>query len=567
MTSRGAAIGARLRDTGIGTRLLLMASVLSGLTAVMAVLGLWGLGESEKSEKQVGQDANQTFQMIDAARSAQLHVSKAQLDLCTGCHLQNKTRLGGREMESFLRGEEESFGKSVAEAQAQLQKTRGAMIQQGMDVARLDAAISFHKEFGRKYSEAIKTFERSVPDAHAMIDRLVQDGADRALMEALQEVASGAQAHASTDFVAKEKQARDRNAALRNMMVVGLVVALVVSFGFSMVTIRSVQAPVAQAVAVTDQIAHGDLSARVEASGSNEMGRLLAAVGRMAENLRRTIGETKAGANALASAVAQISGSARRTVQAAQQQATAVQETTTSTAELAETVRVTGQRASEVQHAMDRTMETGQDIRGDLAEAQTVVSLVREEMRTIVSSIQGLVGRNQQIGEIIENVRDVADQTQLLAVNAGIEAAKAGEFGRGFSVVASEMKALADQSKKAAQRIREIVGEVQRATAESVRTVETGQERLQEALLPVGNIIPKVEQLTVQVEDSGQSLRQILAIVQQQTVGIDQINQAMKVVQEAVQESLVQNQELEAGSDSLGSLARQLDDAVAGYRF
>jgi methyl-accepting chemotaxis protein len=324
---------------------------------------------------------------------------------------------------------------------------------------------------------------------------------------------------------------------------------------------------VSEAMIVADRVAQGDLSARVESSGSDEVGRLLGAVGRMAENLRRTIGETKAGANALASAVAQISGSARRTVQAAQQQATAVQETTTSTAELAETVRVTGQRATEVQHAMDRTMETGQDIRGDLAEAQTVVGLVREEMRTIVGSIQGLVGRNQQIGEIIENVRDVADQTQLLAVNAGIEAAKAGEFGRGFSVVASEMKALADQSKKAAQRIREIVGEVQRATAESVRTVVTGQERLQEALQPVGSIIPKVEQLTVQVEDSGQSLRQILAIVQQQTVGIDQINQAMKVVQEAVQESLVQNQQLEAGADSLGSLARQLDDAVAGYRF
>jgi methyl-accepting chemotaxis protein len=90
---------------------------------------------------------------------------------------------------------------------------------------------------------------------------------------------------------------------------------------------------------------------------------------------------------------------------------------------------------------------------------------------------------------------------------------------------------------------------------------------LQEALLPVGSIIPKVEQLTVQVEDSGQSLRQILAIVQQQTVGIDQINQAMKVVQEAVQESLVQSQQLEAGADSLGSLARQLDDAVTSYRF
>jgi methyl-accepting chemotaxis protein len=154
----------------------------------------------------------------------------------------------------------------------------------------------------------------------------------------------------------------------------------------------------------------------------------------------------------------------------------------------------------------------------------------------------------------------------LLAVNAGIEAAKAGEFGRGFSVVASEMKTLADQSKKAAQRIRDIVAEVQRGTADAVRTVETGRERVQEALEPVGTMMPKVEQLALQVDESGQSLKQILEIVRQQTVGIDQINQAMKVVQEAVRESLVQNQQLEQGAEGLNVLARQLTDSVAAYR-
>ena len=195
-----------------------------------------------------------------------------------------------------------------------------------------------------------------------------------------------------------------------------------------------------------------------------------------------------------------------------------------------------------------------------------MLAVAKDEMRTIVESIQGLVGSNQQIGEIIENVRDVADQTQLLAVNAGIEAAKAGEFGRGFGVVASEMKTLADQSKKAAQRIRDIVAEVQRGTAEAVRTVETSRERVQEALEPVGTMMPKVEQLAGQVDESGQSLKQIMAIVQQQTVGIDQINQAMKVVQDAVRESLVQNQQLEQGAESLNVLARQLNESVAAYR-
>jgi methyl-accepting chemotaxis protein len=253
-------------------------------------------------------------------------------------------------------------------------------------------------------------------------------------------------------------------------------------------------------------------------------------------------------------------------VQAAQGQATAIQETTTSAQELQETVRVTEGRARDIQDSMGRSVEFSQSIRAQLSDAAAVLSRVREEMQAIVASIQELASRNQQIGEIIESVGDVADQTQLLAVNAGIEAAKAGDVGRGFGVVAAEMKALSDQSKRAAQRIREIVGEVQRATADTVRVVETGQGRLQEALQPVSAIVPRVEELTVQVEMSGQSLRQILAIVQQQVVGIEQINQAMKIVQAGVQEGLVQNQQLERGAESLNGLGQQMRAMVDAYR-
>jgi methyl-accepting chemotaxis protein len=268
----------------------------------------------------------------------------------------------------------------------------------------------------------------------------------------------------------------------------------------------------------------------------------------------------------MAGATSQINASSRRNVETSQMQLSAVQETTTSATELQETARVAGERAREIQTALASTAESGQSIKVQLGEATELLGRAREELLAIVGSVQDLSGRNQQIGEIIESVSDVADQTQLLAVNAAIEAAKAGEVGRGFGVVATEMKALAEQSKKSAQRIRSIVGEVQRATADTVRQVETGQARLQEALDPVSAILPKIDRLTVQVDESGQSGRQIVAIVAQQGAGVEQISQAMKSINGGVQEGLAQTQQVERAAESLNLLAAKLRDNVAGYR-
>jgi methyl-accepting chemotaxis protein len=546
-----------LKQMTIGARLFSLSGVLTLLTAAVAGLGFWGLSAAGRREMQSHAQARDTIQTIDAARGAQIHF-KIQVQ-----EWKNVLLRGGKpeDFEKYLA----AFGKEEKLVLENLREARQLMEKQGIDAAKVEETMGTVQDLGLKYREALKQYDRARPDTHRVVDALVR-GIDRAPTQGIDDIVEAIQKHASASREELVALSERENARIRTLTLLGLGVCFLVAFAFSLIAIRSVTGPVAQAVGLAERIADGDVSARVEASGADEMSRMLAGMGRMTESLRRTIGETKAGANTLASAADQIVSAARRTVQASQQQATAVQETTTSTAELAETVSVTGHRASEVQRAMDRTVQTGQGLRAELAEAQNVLGVARDEMRTIVESIQGLVGRNQQIGEIIENVRDVADQTQLLAVNAGIEAAKAGEFGRGFGVVASEMKTLADQSKKAAQRIRDIVGEVQRGTADAVRTVETGRERVQEALEPVGTMMPKVEQLAVQVDESGQSLKQILAIVQQQTVGIDQINQAMKVVQDAVRESLVQNQQLEQGAESLNVLARQLTDSVAAYR-
>ncbi len=541
----------------VRSRLFAMAGLLILLTACLTALSWWGQGQAEERERENNADARRTIELVDTVRLAQVHF-KMQVQEWKDLLLRG---MDEADYDKYLR----AFGQQEQRVRETLAKARVTMETQGLDVSAVDQATGALEELGAKYRDALKAYDRSKIDSAHAVDRQVR-GADRPLTAAIDAVVSAVEKHAAETRAARERRASEETTRLRIITALGFLLFLVAAVVLALVIIRSVTAPVGVAVSLAEQIATGNLATRVEDSGADELGQMLGSLGRMSHSLRATIGETRACSNTLASTADEIVGAARRTVQATQQQATSVQETTTSTAELTETVRVTERRAGDVQRLMDRTMETGQGLRRELGEAQNVLGVTQDEMRAIVVSIQGLVASNQQIGEIIENVREVADQTQLLAVNAGIEAAKAGELGRGFSVVATEMKTLADQSKKAAQRIRGIVADVQRGTSEAVRAVETGRERVQEALKPVGAMMPKVEQLTQQVEESGQSVRQIIAIVQQQTVGIDQINQAMKVVQTAVQESVAQNQQLDRTAETLRSQAKQLTDSVASYR-
>ncbi len=394
----------------------------------------------------------------------------------------------------------------------------------------------------------------------------VDRAAERSTEEALDAAVAGIEAHARVRRDAHRAAAEEL--IVQTRLRVASMLALWFALGgfMSARIIRSITRPAQQALGVARALARGELGVSIDEPGTDELGLMLDSLGSMSGDLRRSIGETRDAAGTLVGAADEIAATTRLTVQSSQQQATAVQQTTASTAELAQTVQVTGERAAGVQRAMDRTLATSRQLREEVGATRDVLDVTREELRSIVESIGSLVSRNEQIDEIAESVREVADQTQLLAVNAGIEAVKAGELGRGFGVVAAEMKQLADQTKRSAQRIREIVGDVQRGTAEVVRGVEAGKARVQAALLPVGEMVPRFEELTEQVDESASSLGQILAVVRQQGAGIAQIDEAMKVVLGAARESLARNRQLDASAELLRGQARRLDAAVAAYR-
>jgi methyl-accepting chemotaxis protein len=255
--------------------------------------------------------------------------------------------------------------------------------------------------------------------------------------------------------------------------------------------------------------------------------------------LRDTVGVVATSAGEILAATTQQAASAAET-------SSAVTETVATVEEVARTAEQAAQRAAEIERLGRSTVQ-------DSAAAMTEV---KQQVESIAESILTLAEQSQAIGEIIAAVTDVAEQTNLLALNAAVEAARAGEQGRGFAVVAGEVRSLAEQSKKATQQVRQILGEIQRATSAAVMTTEQGTKLVTASGKRIADV----------VEGATQAAVQIVASSGQQAAGMAQIRQAMGSIQEATQQSVASAKQGERAAQDLSALGSRLLALVGGDR-
>ncbi len=250
----------------------------------------------------------------------------------------------------------------------------------------------------------------------------------------------------------------------------------------------------------------------------------------------------------------------------ATQTAAAVTETTTIAAQVRETVEVSSQKAKNVSEDAKNVLETSQT--GQKATDDTVkgMQVIHEHMETMASSMIQLSNQTRQIGDIISTVDDLAQQSNLLAVNASIEASRAGEHGKGFSVVAQEVKNLAAQSKQATNRVRSILNEIVQATASATISTEQGSKAVEAG----GQLAQEAGEAMVKLSDSirrsAQAAVQIEASSQQQLHGVGQVLTAMKSVESASEENLNSARELEQAVSKLNDLGQRLRQLLKSYQ-
>jgi methyl-accepting chemotaxis protein len=312
-----------------------------------------------------------------------------------------------------------------------------------------------------------------------------------------------------------------------------------------------------------EQIAAGDLRATVQPQSPNDL--LGIAFARMADNLRKQIGSMVEGASVLGSAASEIVASTAQLASGASQSAAAVSQTTTSVEEIRQTAQMSSQKAKAVADSAQKAVQVSQSGRKSTEEAAVGVTRIRAQMESIAESMVRLSEQGHTIGQIIASVEDLAAQSNLLAVNAAIEAAKAGEHGKGFNVVAQEVKSLAEQSRQATDRVRAILGDIQKATTAAVMATEQGTKAVEAGGKQTEVASESIQTLFGSVTEAAQAATQIAASSQQQLVGMDQVAGAMENIRQASTQNVASAKQLENAARNLNDLGQRMKQLVEGY--
>ena len=320
-----------------------------------------------------------------------------------------------------------------------------------------------------------------------------------------------------------------------------------------------------------DRVAHGNLAERVAVELSDmEMDDSLLHLGQrlnqMTESLQdmiQQIGEAVSDLNTVSTDILSV------TVQQASstsEQSAAVAETVTTVDQVRSIVEQNSQRSKEVADAAQHTLQVSQQGKQAVQDTIGSMSHIKERVNHLSESIMMLSEQTRQIGEIINSVNEIAAQSNMLALNASVEAARAGESGRGFQMVALEVRRLAEQSRKATNQIRNILSDVQEAIESTVAATEEGTKGVENGVKLAAQSGESIERLAVAVNQSAQFAVQIVVGGKQQQTGIEQIALAMQHINEAAAQAQIGTRQAEMSAQNLNLLARKLAETVAEYR-
>jgi len=311
----------------------------------------------------------------------------------------------------------------------------------------------------------------------------------------------------------------------------------------------------------------GDLTVNVPVNEmDDELGILIRTFRSMIENLRSITAQIKDGANALATAASEISASVTEIATGATETAAAANETGTTVEEVRQTAQDSNQKAKHVSESAQTAVQISQVGEKSVADMIDGMHRIESQMESIAESIMKLSEHGQAIGGIIVTVEDVAEQSNLLAVNASIEAAKAGEQGKGFAVVANEVKTLAEQSRQATVKVRSILDDIQKATSGAVMTTEQGSKAVEAGLKQSVEAGDAIRKLANSVAEAAQSTTQISVSSQEQLVGMDQIVSAMESIKQASTQNVTATKQVESAAHDLHELGQKLKHLVEQYK-
>jgi methyl-accepting chemotaxis protein WspA len=531
-------------------RILASFAVIIAIMLLMIVAAYSRLVAIETAEEAVGTDSIPGVYYSSMIRSAWVdsYVTSQQL-----VGLSNHREITSADLELFR-----SFDNRLKQYMASYQTT----IQDKDDQARFDSFVQLEESYLKIVKQVLDAYgQRNYDEAQRLITEVLtpawKDGREH-LNEVIENNRASADA-ATNDIVNAVNTAK-------GSMVVSLLLAIVAAGICGLLLLRAITAPMQRIVHALDKLRSGDLSMRLSLDRKDEFGAIESGFNEMAEALANLVAQAQRSSVQVTTSVTEIAATSK------QQQATATETAATTTEigatsrEIAATSRDLVRTMTEVTTAADQASSLAGSGQQGLARMEETMHQVMGAADLVNAKLGILNEKASNITQMVVTIVKVADQTNLLSLNAAIEAEKAGEYGRGFAVVATEVRRLADQTAVATYDIEQMVREIQSAVSAGVMGMDKFSEEVRRGMFEVQQVGEQLSQIIHQVQALAPRVLMVNEGMQAQATGAEQINQALAQLSDASTQTVESLRQASYAIDELSQVAAGLRGGVSRFK-
>lgn len=402
--------------------------------------------------------------------------------------------------------------------------------------------------------------QNKVDEMHNLINTRIKDGTDLMGEQLNKLIAINKAGATEADAVAGDQYSFATNGIIAVSVFAALVTVLL-----AWLLTRSIVTPLNRAVAAAESIAGGNLTKSIEVDGKDEPARLLGALSTMQANLRKTIEQIAGSANQLGAAAEELSAVTEEASRGLQQQNNEIEQAATAVNEMTAAVEEVARNAVSTSEASNQSTQAAREGRDRVVETVNAIQTMTHDVQNTSLMIEGLATQGRDIGKVLDVIRAIAEQTNLLALNAAIEAARAGEAGRGFAVVADEVRALAHRTAQSTQEIEKMVAGIQNGTGEAVDSMQQSNQRTHTTLELARAAGVALEQITQSIHQINERNLVIASASEEQAQVSREVDRNLVNIRDLATQSAAGANQTSAASHELSRLAVDLNAMVARF--
>jgi methyl-accepting chemotaxis protein len=541
-----------MQNVKTATKILTIVALFSTISIIIGVIGIRNMATFHHAGQKIYEKELMGLYYAEEANVEILHAARAEKNTIIASTPEQRTKFKEQHQKAM-----DGVKECLAKAKPLFWTEKGKAL-----AAKLEEEIAAWTPISNKVIEL--AFVGTQDSFHSAAE--LSFGEARNKVNAVEETVDQMQKVKQSNAEKINKEDAELFSTTTTIMIVLILGGIALGIFFAIIIARMITVPLKQSVEVAEAIAGGDLTRTIHLKRSDEVGQLAAAMNTMVQNLRTLISQTTDISTGIASASNQLHSTAEQIATGAEEVVAQINTVATASEEMAATSNDIAHNCSSVAEASKQTADSATDGAAVVSETIRGMNTIADQVRNTATTVAALGTRSEQIGEIVGTIEDIADQTNLLALNAAIEAARAGEQGRGFAVVADEVRALAERTTKATREIGEMIKAIQNETKAAVHSMEVGVSEVEKGAVSSQRSGQALDEILERINEVTMQVNQIATAAEEQTATTAEVTSNIQQVTDIVSQSARGAEETASAAAQLASQAQQLQNLVSKFR-